>query len=383
MGTAGGQGVLTGVDVLARDGFALLRGLRVGLVTNPTGRTQAGQATADVLWNAPGVYLRVLFGPEHGIRGDYDQPLVDDGTDSATGLPAYSLYGARTAPSAEQLAGIDCLVFDIADVGCRFYTYISTLGHVLEAADAHGLPVFVLDRPNPITGTHCEGPLPDGDKLLFTAYHSLPVRHGLTVGEVAWLMHAECGLACPLTVVPCEGWYRGDWYDRTGLLWTNPSPNMRSLAQATLYPGVGLLEMTNVSVGRGTDTPFEIVGAPWLDGRGLASHVNAQDLPGVRAVPVEFTPTASVHMGVLCEGVNLLVTDRGVFDSVRLGLTLGIVLRALYPQEWQAEKFKTLLANRAVFDGVMAGRSYEEVAAMWAGDLAEFGRRVQPHLLYE
>lgn len=384
--TANNTHTLTGIDVLARDNFAPLRGLRVGLVTNPTGRARDGQATADLLFHAPGVHLAALFGPEHGLRGVFDQAHIEDAVDSVTGVPAYSLYGARTAPTAEQMQPLDALVFDVQDIGCRFYTYLSTLGNVLEAANTQKLPVFVLDRPNPITGTRMEGPLPDGDKLSFTAYHPIPVRHGLTMGECARLMHAERGLHCPLTVVPCEGWHRGDWYDRAKILWTNPSPNMRSLTQAVLYPGVGLLEMTNISVGRGTDTPFERVGAPWIDARALASFVNAEGaagLPGVRAVPVEFTPTASVHAGAACRGVHLLVTDREVFDAVRLGLTLAIGLRALYAQEWQAEKLITLLANRAAFDGVLSGQSYEQLAGAWVGDLADFGRRTQAHLLYE
>lgn len=377
---------LTGIDVLARDNFRLLRGLRVGLVTNPTGRTQEGRATADCLFGAPGVGLASLFGPEHGIRGLLDQAQIEDTTDRATGVPTYSLYGARTAPSEEQMRGLDGLVFDIQDIGCRFYTYLSTLGNVLEAAERGGLAVFVLDRPNPITGTRCEGPLPDEDKLSFTAWHRIPVRHGLTLGECARLMHAKRGLACPLTVVACEGWHRRDWYDRTGLVWVNPSPNMRSLTQAALYPGVGLLEMTNVSVGRGTDTPFETIGAPWLDGRALAAWVNGEDgagVPGVRAVPVEFTPRGSVYANVLCQGVNLIVTDREALDSVRLGLTLASGLRARHAREWQAEKFMTLLANRAAFDAVLSGQSYEQVAGAWAGGLAQFGRRVQPYLLYD
>jgi len=381
--TANTTPVLTGIDVLARNSFTDLRGLRVGLVTNPTGRTCQGQPTADLLFHTPHVHLGALFGPEHGIRGTFDQPHVDDTIDDATGLPVYSLYGARTAPTAEQMHPLDCLVFDMADIGCRFYTYLSTLGHVLQAADAQHLPVFVCDRPNPITGAHCEGPLPDGDKRTFTAYHSLPVRHGLTLGEVARLIHAERRLTCPLTVLPCQGWQRADWFDTAGLLWTNPSPNMRSLTQATLYPGVGLLEMTNLSVGRGTDTPFEVMGAPWIDARALAAHVNAQDMPGIRAVPVEFTPRASKYAGIPCRGVNLIVTERTVFDAVRLGITLAVVLRALYPQAWETEKFPTLLANTAAFDGVLAGQSYREIAGRWAEDLEEFGRRTAAHLLYE
>ncbi len=375
--------MLTGIDVLARDSFRLLQGLRVGLVTNPTGRARDGQATADLLFHAPKVHLRALFGPEHGIRGEYDQPVVDDGTDSATGLPVYSLYGARTAPSATQMDGLDCLVFDVADIGCRFYTYLSTLGHVLEAASGARLPVFVLDRPNPITGTRTEGPLPDGDKLSFTAYHPIPVRHSLTLGEAGRLIHADRGLTNPLTVIACEGWRRADWFDSTGLFWTNPSPNMRTLTQAVLYPGVGLLEMTNISVGRGTDTPFEVVGAPWINARAFAAHINAQGLPGIRTVPVGFTPRASVHGGEACQGVHLIVTDRNTLDAVRLGVTLALALRTLYPAAWQGEKFITLLANQAVYDAVMAGQSYGDIAALWANDLGEFARRAAPYLLYD
>ena len=293
---------LTGIDVLARSRFAVLQGCRVGLITNHTGLTGAGQPTIDALFHAPSVTLTALFGPEHGIRGDFDQPAVADSKDAQTGMPVYSLYGARTQPSAEQLKDIDTLVFDIQDIGCRFYTYLSTLGHILEAAHTHKKRVVVLDRPNPITGTHLEGPLADGNKLAFVAYYPIPIRHGLTFGELARLLHAEKHLTCPLEVVSCEGWQREEWYDKGGLLWTNPSPNMRRLDAAALYPGVGLLEMTNVSVGRGTDTPFEIFGAPYLDARDFAAALNAEALPGVRFVPVQFTPRASVFAGELCPG---------------------------------------------------------------------------------
>ena len=373
--------VRTGIDVLARDGFAPLRGGRIGLVTNHTGLDRDGTPTVDILHGAQDVRLAALFGPEHGIRGEHDAPVAD-GKDARTGLPVYSLYGERYKPTAEQLAGLDTLVFDIQDVGCRFYTYSSTLGHMLEAASEHGLRVVVLDRPNPITGAHVEGPLADADKLSFVAYHPLPVRHGLTVGEMARLFHAEKGLTCPLEVVRCEGWARGDWFDATGLTWTNPSPNMRSLTEATLYPGVGLLEFTNVSVGRGTDTPFEVVGAPFVDARALAAALNAQDVPGVRFIPVRFTPRASVHAGKSCGGVNLLVTDREALDAVRVGFALAVALRDLYPDAWDSDRLLRLLVNQAAFDALRAGRSYDEIARGWVDALEEFRRRREPHLLY-
>lgn len=373
----------TGIDVLAQNGFAALRGSRVGLVTNHTGLTRAGQTTIDALFSAPGVTLSALFGPEHGIRGDFDQPAVSDSVDAQTGLPVSSLYGARTQPTAEQLDGIDTLVFDIQDIGCRFYTYLSTLGHTLEAAHTHGKRVVVLDRPNPITAAHTEGPIADADKLAFVAYHPIPVRHGLTFGEMARLFHAEKHLTCPLEVIACEDWRRGDWYDATGLLWTNPSPNMRRLSAAALYPGVGLLEFTNVSVGRGTDTPFEIFGAPYLDARAFAAALNAERLPGVGFIPVQFTPTASVFAGETCSGVQILLLDRDALDAVCVGLTLALALRRLYREAWQPEKLMTLLVNQKTYDAVATEQNYSNIAAGWAEDLEAFEARAQAWRLYE
>jgi uncharacterized protein YbbC (DUF1343 family) len=373
--------VLNGIDVLERDGFAVLRGQRIGLVTNHTGLTADGRAAADVLHAEPSVQLTALFGPEHGIRGLLDED-VPDAVDAATGLPVYSLYGERRQPSAEQLAGVDTLVFDIQDIGCRFYTYISTLGNVLEAAGKHGKRVVVLDRANPITGGHVEGPIADKDKLAFVAYHDIPVRHGMTVGEIARLFNVERGFGCDLEVVRCDGWCRGDWFDETGLVWTNPSPNMRSLMQATLYPGVGLLEMTNVSVGRGMDTPFEVVGAPYIDPRAFAEAVNAAGAPGVRFIPVSFTPSRSVFANEACGGVNLLIVDRDAFDAVRTGLTLAIMLRRLYPEQWQPEKLMTLLVNQAVYDGIIAGDDYDALRSTWGDDLAAFVDRREGVLIY-
>ncbi|MBC7808624.1 MAG: DUF1343 domain-containing protein, partial [Akkermansiaceae bacterium] len=357
--------VLTGADILARDGFAPLGGANVGLVTNHTGLLRDGKtATADALHAAPGVSLRVLFGPEHGIRGA-DDAAIPDGTDEKTGLPVFSLYGPRQEPTPEMLAGLDTLVFDIQDIGTRFYTYLSTLGHCLFTAAKHNLRVVVCDRPNPVGGMFVEGPLADETRLSFTAFHPIPVRHGMTIGELALLINAEREFKANVVVVKCEGWKRNDWWDATGLLWRNPSPNMRSLTQATVYPGVGLLEFTNVSVGRGTDTPFETIGAPWIDGRTLAYSLNAQNLPGIRFIPVTFTPRASVHANEPCGGVQLLVTDRPKFLPVRTGLEIALALRGLYNEEWQASKYMTLLANRSVMDGLLAGEDYTTLAKRW------------------
>lgn len=376
------DGVLTGIDVLVRDGFGLVRGSRAGLVTNHTGLTRDGRATIDALHGAPDVSLQALFGPEHGLRGEVDEHVAD-GRDEKTGLPIWSLFGARTRPTPAQLAGLDTLVFDIQDIGCRFYTYLSTLGHVLEAASGAGLRVVVLDRPNPIGGLAAEGPLADADALSFVAYHPIPVRHGLTLGEMARLLHAEKSLTGPLEIVPCEGWERGDWYDATGLIWTNPSPNMRRLTAAALYPGVGLLEFTPVSVGRGTDTPFEIFGAPYIVPREFAGALNAESLPGVRFVPCRFTPTASVFSGEACGGVQILVTDRDRLNAVQVGLTLAVTLRRLYPDAWQPDKLRTLLVNAQTQEALRAGATYADMANGWAEALQAFGERARAVWLYE
>jgi uncharacterized protein YbbC (DUF1343 family) len=373
--------MLTGIDVLERDNCAILADQRIGLVTNHTGLTQNGRTTIDVLHEAANVPLTALFGPEHGIRGEVDE-RVTDGIDAKTGLPVYSLYGARDKPTAEQMDGLDALVFDIQDIGCRFYTYISTLTRVMEAASEMGRTVFVLDRPNPITGTHIEGPLADGDKLTFTACHPIPVRHGMTVGELAQLIHAERHLTCLLKIVRCEGWQREDWYDATGLPWEDPSPNMRSLTAAALYPGVGLLEFTNFSVGRGTDAPFEMIGAPWLDGRVLSEALNAEALPGLQAYPIQFTPQVSVFAHESCQGIRLLVTDRNALDAVQVGLTLAVLLRRHFPDAWQSPRLLTLLANQSVFDAVTHGTDCPSLSTLWANDLTNFLTRRAPFLLY-
>ncbi len=271
--------VLTGIDVLERDNFKPLAGMRIGLVTNHTGRNREGRQTIDVLNKAPGVKLVALFSPEHGIRGLADEK-VSDSKDESTGLPIYSLYGETRRPKPEQLKDLDALVFDIQDIGARFYTYISTLGYLMEEAAKVKLPVFVLDRPNPIGGIDVEGPIADSDKLSFISYHTIPTRHGLTIGELAQLFNKQRNIGADLRVIKMEGWRRAMWFDETNLTWINPSPNMRSLTEATLYPGVGLLETTNVSVGRGTDTPFEIVGAPWIQGDKLAEYLNQRGVAG-------------------------------------------------------------------------------------------------------
>jgi uncharacterized protein YbbC (DUF1343 family)/CubicO group peptidase (beta-lactamase class C family) len=374
--------VLTGIDVLERDGFKQLAGLRIGLVTNQTGRDRAGRSTIDILFKAPGVKLVALFSPEHGIRGLADEK-VSDTKDERTGLPIFSLYGESRRPKAEQLQDLDALVYDIQDVGVRFYTYIATLGYVMEEASKAKLPVFVLDRPNPINGNDVEGAIADPDKLSFTAYHTLPVRHGLTIGELARLYNAERRINADLRVIKMEGWRRAMWFDATGLVWINPSPNMRSLTEATLYPGVGLLETTNLSVGRGTDTPFEVIGAPWLDGPKLASYLNTKRIAGVRFVPVRFTPTSSVFKNEECSGINLLITNRVQFQSVFAGIEIAVALHLLFPAEWKVDSYARLLVNTDSLERLKRGESTEEIVRSWEPSLENFRRVRARALLYQ
>ena len=373
--------VLTGIDILERDNFKQLAGMRIGLVTNHTGRNREGRQTIDVLNKAPGVKLIALFSPEHGIRGVADEN-ISDSKDEETGLPIYSLYGERRRPKPEQLKDLDAVVFDIQDVGARFYTYISTLGHLMEEAAKVKLPVFVLDRPNPIGGVDVEGPIADGDKLSFISYHTIPTRHGLTIGELAQLFNKQRNIGADLRVIKMEGWRRTMWFDETNLTWINPSPNMRSLTEATLYPGVGLLETTNVSVGRGTDTPFEVVGAPWIQGDKLAEFLNLRAIPGVRFVPLRFTPKASVFKDVQCGGVNIVITDRSSFRPLLTGIEMALALRKLYPNDWQVDKYLRLLVNADTLERIKRGESARDILSSWNTGLQEFRKARTEFLLY-
>lgn len=381
VGEAVGAGaILPGIDVLREDKFASLQGKRIGLVTNHTGKALDGTPTIDLLASATGVKLVALFSPEHGIRGELDEK-VGDGKDEKTGLPVYSLYGERRKPTAEQLKGVDVLVYDIQDIGCRFYTYISTLGLVLEAAKENNLPVLVLDRPNPLGGLAIDGPMRDQVKDSFIAYHDLPLRHGMTVGELARMFNKERGWNVKLDVVEVKNWRRGDTFETTGLPWRNPSPNMRHLTAAFVYPGVGLLETTNLSVGRGTERPFEWIGAPYVDGRALAVELNRRKLPGVAFIAVERTPTSSVHKDKRCGGVDILVTDWSKLESVALGLHLADALRKTTPG-WETKNLNRLLVHKATFDDLAAGKPVAEIVAGYRDGLAAFRTRRQAFLIY-
>ncbi len=376
-------GVRTGIDVLERDGFAPLWGRKVGLITNHTGVNRGGISTVTLLHEADQVDLVALFSPEHGFAGQLDQANVGDTRDSGSGLKIVSLYGTTRVPTPESLKEIDTLVFDIQDIGARFYTYISTMGGAMRAAAEHGIRFVVLDRPNPIGGQIVQGPVLDEGTESFVGYHTIAVRHGMTTGELATMFRDEWKLDLDLTVIRMDGWNRAMMYDETNLLWVNPSPNMRCLTQAVLYPGIGLLETTNLSVGRGTDTPFEVIGAPWIDPLVLARELNASELPGVRFVPLRFTPQSSKFSGELCGGVNIIVTDRKPFHPLRTGLTIALTLRRLYANDWDTKSLNRLLANEKTVAGILAGASVSSLQAGYQTELDSFKRRRIKYLLYQ
>lgn len=377
--TAPSLKTLNGIDVLVKEGFAPLKGMRLGLVTNHTGEDRERNPTIDLLKSAPGVELKALFSPEHGIRGLKDEK-VGDSRDEKTGLPVYSLYGTTFKPTAEQLKDLDALVFDIQDIGCRFYTYTATMALAMEAAAEHGLKYFVLDRAAPINGQSVQGPVLQGNPS-FVGYHLVPLRYGMTIGELARMFKAERNCNVDLTVIPLENWHRDLWFDQTGLPWTNPSPNMRNLTEAILYPGIGLLESA-LSVGRGTDIPFEMVGAPYIDDLNLAQELNAAGLPGVRFVPVQFTPTNSVHKDKLCRGVYILLTDRDACDVVDVGLQIAKTVYRLYPKDFPIDKMSRLLLHPPTLEALKADRSLDEIHALWQKDLEEFQKVRAKYLLY-
>jgi len=370
---------LDGIDVLVKQKFAPLKGLRVGLVTNHTGHDRQRNPTIDLLKNAPQVQLNALFSPEHGIRGTQDEHLGDS-VDQKTGLPVYSLYGETLKPKPEQVANLDALVFDIQDVGCRFYTYTATMAMAMEAAAQCGKKYFVLDRVNPINGVTVDGPMLTGDPT-FVAYHHVPLRYAMTIGELAKMFQAERNCHVDLTVVPLENWQREMWFDQSGLPWTSPSPNMRNLIEATLYPGVGLLESA-VSVGRGTDTPFEVVGAPYVDDIRLTDELNRADLKGVRFVPIRFTPASSIYKGELCGGVNISLTDRQSCRVVDIGLEIAKTLYRLYPEDFRPEKLEHLLVDPATLQAIKADKPLKEIHALWEKDLADFQKVRAKYLMY-
>ncbi|HEY1754828.1 MAG TPA: exo-beta-N-acetylmuramidase NamZ domain-containing protein [Bryobacteraceae bacterium] len=375
--------VLTGLDVLEDQKFAPLQGKHVGLITNQTGLDRSGRRNVDAM-RAAGVNVVALYAPEHGLTGKEDRPDIGNGEDSATGLPVFSLYdNGKYRITPEMLRGVDTLVFDIQDAGARFYTYSCTMLYALDQSAKSSLPFYVLDRPNPVTGVHVEGPLLDPALESFVGCYALPIRHGLTLGELATMANVEKKLGADLHVIKMKDWNRGDWFDSTDLIWTNPSPNLRGVNAATLYPGVAMLESApNLSVGRGTDVPFEQIGADWIHGAELAQALNARSLPGVRVYATRFQPTDSVFKGKTIEGVRFVIVNRETFSAVRLGLELAFALQRLYPGKLDLEACRLSIGNRKVLDAMKAGTDPGTIEAHIADDLTAFAARRKPFLLY-
>jgi uncharacterized protein YbbC (DUF1343 family)/CubicO group peptidase (beta-lactamase class C family) len=375
--------VLTGLDVLVRDGFRPLQGKRIGLITNHTGIDRQRRQSIDLFVEA-GVKVAAIFSPEHGFLGQADESNLPDAVEEKTGARIYSLYqGERRRPTAEMLAGLDALVFDIQDVGARFYTYMTTMAYAMEEAAKQGVAFYVLDRPNPINGVAVEGPVLDEKLRSFIGYFSLPLRHGMTAGELARLFNGENQIGVQLEVIRMEGWQRGDWFDATGLPWVDPSPNIRNLTEALVYPGVAMLEgLTNYSVGRGTETPFEFVGADWVDGTALANYLNARGIPGVRFYGIERTPGSSHFAGKRISGIQLLVTDREAVDATEVGIEIAGALVKLFPGRLDLAQTARLVGNESTLALLAAGEDPRTIRREWEQAVERFREVRQKYLLY-
>jgi uncharacterized protein YbbC (DUF1343 family) len=372
--------VQSGIDVLRAGGFELLKGKRVGLLTNHTGRARDGSTTIDLLHAAKGFTLVRLFSPEHGIRGILDA-AVPSAVDE-TGLEIASLYGDTRRPTDAMLRGLDTIVIDLQDIGARFYTYMTTTAYVMEEAARRKIAVVVLDRPNPVNGFQIEGPTLDKAALSFVGYFPMPIRHGMTLGELAKLFNAENKIGVDLTIVSVRNWTRDQWFDATGLPWINPSPNMRNLNEATLYPGIGAIEATNISVGRGTDTPFEQVGAPWIDGVALSDALNARAIPGIRFYPVKFTPSANKYANEECGGVFMIATDRAALRPVRVGVEIAAALNRLYGAKYELEAAERLFGSKEGISMIRSGADPNDIVASWAAGEARWRLLRAKYLLY-
>lgn len=374
--------VETGLDVLVNTEFGSLRGRRVGLVCNHSSINSQGVHIISLFREQKEFELVSLFAPEHGLWGNLDE-RVPSGIDSRTGLKFHSLYGETRRPTPEALKEIDTLVFDLQDVGVRFYTYISTMAMCMEEAARHDVRFVVLDRPDPISGKYVGGPVLDESyEGRFISYFPLPVAHGMTIGELARMFNREFGIRCDLTVIRMKGWRRRMWFDETGLPWISPSPNMRNLAAATLYPGFGIVEQTNLSVGRGTIAPFELYGSPWLDGKKLAEEMTRRNLPGLQFVPVEFTPESSRFAGEKCSGVRVVVTDRDQLDTVRAGMVFVETIYRLYGDTFAVEAIGPMIGDPAAAQRIREGIAVDEIIAAWKPGLRRFQRQRQRYLLY-
>jgi uncharacterized protein YbbC (DUF1343 family) len=374
--------VQTGLDVLEAQKFAPLRGKHVGLITNHTGLDSQGRSIVDVLSHAPGVQLIALFSPEHGLAGRNDEKIASS-KDPATGLRVHSLYGETLRPTDEMLEGIDALVFDVQDAGVRFYTYTTTMAYCMEAAAKRHIAFFVLDRPNPLGGQIVEGPMLDADKTSFVGYFPLPVRYGLTIGELAQLFNSENHIGADLHVIAMKNWHRNYFFESTGIKWIPPSPNLRTTKGSILYPGIEILQNAGVSVGRGTQTPFEEFGAPWLSGDEVAAALNERHLPGVHFAAQPFIPIAGLYSGQRCGGVAIRVTDRFTARSMRTGLEIAAILQKLYPKQFDPEKLLLLVGNSGTIQQLQSGAPPEKIVASWSDSLSAFEQVRRKYFLYK
>jgi uncharacterized protein YbbC (DUF1343 family) len=375
--------VQVGIDVLESEKFAPLRGKHVGLITNHTGLDLQGRSTVDQLSHAPGVQLVALFSPEHGLAGRSDDERISSGKDATTGLPIFSLYGESRRPTDEMLQGIDALVFDVQDAGVRFYTYTSTMAYCMEEAAKHNIAFYVLDRPNPLGGEIIEGPVLDADKTDFVAYYPLPVRYGLTIGELAQFFNTENHIDCDLHVIAMKNWHRNYFYESTGARWIPPSPNLRTLKGSILYPGLEILQNAGVSVGRGTESPFEEFGAPWINGDDMAADLNTLHLPGVRFIGQPFIPVAGLYGGKRCGGVAIRVTDKQAVRSLRMGIEIATILKRRYPKDFDTEKLLFLVGNAETIRQLQEGTSPEQIVNGWSESLTTFDRTRRKYFLYK
>jgi len=363
--------VQAGLDVLEAQKFAPLRGKNIGLITNHTGLDAQGRSTVDLLSHAAGLHLVALFSPEHGLAGRNDE-RVSSTKDAATGLPVFSLYGTTLRPTDEMLQGIDTLVFDVQDAGVRFYTYTATMGYCMEEAAKRNIAFYVLDRPNPIGGEIVEGPMLDADKTSFTAYFPIPVRYGLTIAELAQFFNAENHIGCDLHVIAMKNWHRNYFFESTGARWIPPSPNLRTLKGAVLYPGLEILQSAGVSVGRGTEAPFEEFGAPWINGEEVAAALNALHLPGLRFSSQPFIPVVGLYSGQRCGGIAIRVTDRSAVRSMRMGLEIAAILKKLYPASFDPAKLLLLTGNAETISQLQDGVPIEQIIASWSSNLSAY-----------
>jgi len=372
---------MTGIDVLEEMKFAPLRGKKIGLITNQTGVDSSGRRSIDVLAHARGVTLVAIFSPEHGVLGLEDDRIASV-TDAATGLPVFSLYGETRRPTPAMLKGIDALVFDIQDAGVRFYTFITTMAYALEEAAKAHISFFVLDRPDPIDGVTLEGPVLDRDRLSFTGYFPMPVRYAMTLGELAQMFNAENKIGADLHVIAMKRWRRSERYADTGLAWIPPSPNLRTLNATLLYPGLEILQAGGISVGRGTSTPFELFGAPWIDADRFTAELNRRNIPGIHFAPAHFTPTSAMYEGSVCGGAVISITDPGAVRSMTMGLEIASLLQKMYREEFHLDKMIALLGSASTLERLQKGDSVEDIVAGWAPELAAFRQMRQSYLLY-